>query len=546
MADDRPTPGVTPGAAASGRLAGVEAPARGPVYGSRFAIAAEHPAVSLAGMNMLQRGGNAIDAAIAASAVNVAVKPYATHLGGDAFVLVWQRRSNTVECLNAGGRAPHRATLEAFPTGIPGRGERASTVPGLVDAWCELHARHGSRPLGELLAPAIELAERGFPVSLHLAAMMSALAAGSTGAPDAEIRKLFLKSDGTPYRPGATFRQPQLAETLRAIAADERDGFYGGPTGRAIAGAMAAAGGLIDEEDLAEPAAHWHEPVSTAYRGCTVYEQALPSQGMIVLQALNIAEQFPLAEWGLTSADSAHVLIEALGLVFADARRCYADPLVEHVPVERLLSREHARELAAEIDLARAKGRAPAPAGSDTTSFAVADEDTAVCFIQSIFAVWGSGFVVPGTGVLMNNRLTGFSMDPEHPNRLAPRKRTVHTLNNFLVLRDGQLVIGGATPGADYQVQCNLQTIVAAVDWRLDAHSAISAPRWGIQANGTVAMESRFPEALSSELTARGHRVQRVGPWDTAIARSSVLSSLAPSGWAAAADLRSEGLALAT
>ena len=546
MADQRPTPGVTPGAAAPGRLAGVEAPPRGPVYGSRFAIAAEHPAASLAGMNTLQHGGNAVDAAIAASAVNVVVKPYATHLGGDAFVLIWQRRSDTVECLNAGGRAPRRATLQEFPQGIPGLGARASTVPGLVDAWCELHARHGSRPLAELLAPAIELAERGFPVSLHLAVMMSALAASPAGTPEAEVRKVFLQRDGSPYRPGATFCQPELAETLRAIAADERDGFYGGATGRAIAEAMAAAGGLIDEEDLAEPAAHWHEPASTTYHGCTVYEQALPSQGMIVLQALNIVEQFPLPEWGLTNAGSAHVLIEALRLAFADARRYYADPLVEHVPVERLISKQHARELAAEIDLSRATQRAPALAGSDTTSFAVADEDTAVCFIQSVFAVWGSGFVVPGTGVLMNNRLTGFSMDPKHPNHLAPRKRTVHTLNNFLVVRDGELVIGGGTPGADYQVQCNLQTIVAAVDWRLDAHSAISAPRWGIQATGAIAMESRFPDALAGELEARGHRVQRVGPWETAIARSSVLSSIAPTGWAAASDLRSEGLALAT
>ena len=546
MADQRPNPGVRPGAPPAARLAGVEAPPRGPVYGSRFAIASEHPAASLAGMNTLQHGGNAIDAAIAASAANVVVKPYATHLGGDAFVLIWQRRSGAVECLNAGGRAPHRATLDEFPKGIPGLGARASTVPGLVDAWCELHARHGSRPLGELLAPAIELAERGFPVSLHLAVMMSALATSSAGTPDAEIRRVFLRPDGSPYRPGAAFRQPELAETLRAIAADERDGFYGGATGRAIAEAIAGAGGLIDEDDLEDATAHWREPASTTYRGCTVYEQALPSQGMIVLQALNIVEQFPLVEWGLASADSAHVLIEALRLAFADARRYYADPQVEHVPVEQLLSKEHARELAAEIDLARATERAPAPAGSDTTSFAVADEDTAVCFIQSVFAPWGSGFVVPGTGVLMNNRLTGFSTDPQHPNRLAPRKRTVHTLNNFLVVRDGELVIGGGTPGADFQVQCNLQTIVAAVDWRLDAHSAISAPRWGVQQDGAVAMESRFPDALSRDLEARGHRVRRVGPWETAIARSSVLSSLAPTGWAAASDLRSEGLALAT
>ncbi len=541
--DQPPRPGAAPGATPPGaeRLAGVEAPARGPVYGTRFAVAAEHPAASLAALNTLQRGGNAIDAAITASAVNVIVKPYATHLGGDAFVLIWHRRSNTVECLNAGGRAPHRATLEEFSNGIPGLGPRASTVPGLVDAWAELHARHGSRRLSELLAPAIELGDGGFPVSLHLATMTSALAASN---PDAEIGRLYLQ-DGKPYRPGATLRQPHLAQTLHAIATVGRDGFYGGAMARIIGDAMAAAGGLIDAEDLAEPTAHWHEPIATSYRGCTIYEQALPSQGMIVLEALNIVEQFPLAEWGLTSADSAHVMIEAIQLAFADARRYAADPQVEDVPVERLLSKEYARERAAEIDLSHARQRAPAPAGSDTTSFVVADEETVVCLIQSIFAVWGSGFAIPGTGVLLNNRLTGFSTDPRHPNRLAPRKRTVHTLNNFLVVRDGQLVIGGGTPGADYQVQCNLQTIVAAVDYGLDPYSAVSAPRWGIQQDGAVAVESRFPEALSNELQARGHRVNRVGPWETAISRSQVIASLPSQGWATASDLRSEGLALA-
>ncbi len=538
------TPGVTPGASEStGRRAGVQAPQRGPVFGSRYAIAAEHPASALAGMNVLQRGGNAVDAAIAASAVNVIVKPYATHLGGDAFVLVWHRKSNSVECLNAGGLAPQRATLGEFPNGIPALGPRASTVPGLVDAWCELHARHGSRPLSELLAPAIELADGGFPVSLHLATMTAALAASNPGA---EIARLFLR-DGKLYRPGATLRQPELANTLRAIAADGRDGFYSGRTGRAICDAMSQDGGLIDGEDLASASgglARWHEPVATSYHGCTVYEQAPPSQGIILLEALNIVEQFPLSDWGL-SADSAHVMIEAIKLAFEDTRRYLADPTVEDVPIDMLLSKEHAAKRAQEIDLSRARGVA-VPAGGDTTSFVVAHEDTAVCFIQSIFAAWGSGFAIPGTGVLMNNRLTGFNTEPSHPNRLAPGKRTVHTLNNFLVVRDGELVVGGGTPGANFQVQCNLQTVAAAVDWRLDVHSAINAPRWAVQNDGAVAIESRFPAEIIDELASRGHRVRRVSAWETAIARSQVIASISDGGWAVSSDLRSEGLALAT
>lgn len=573
--------GANPGLAVAGaeKLRAAQAPPRGPVYGARFAIATDHATASLVGMNVLQRGGSAVDAAIAAAAVNVVVKPYATHLGGDAFVLIWHRSADAVECLNAGGRASRRATLDEFADGVPPLGARASTVPGLVDAWTELHKRHGSLPLPDVLQPAIELCERGFPASMHLAAQMAALETGTADEPDATIRQVFLKDGRQRYRRGETLRQPELAETLAAIAQDGRDGFYGGRVGRVIADAMRAQGGLIDEEDLSELAAHWHEPLAVSYKGCTVYEQALPSQGLILLMALNIVEHFPLGDWGPTSADSVHVMVEAVRLAFADVRRHAADPLLETVPVERLLSKEHAQARAAEIDLSHARARAPALAGGDTTSFVVADEDTAVCFIQSIYHPWGSRFVVPGTGIMMNNRMLGFSTDPRHPNCLAPRKRTVHTLNNFLVTRDGALVVGGGTPGADFQVQTNLQTIVSALDWGFDLHSAINAPRWVVQADGRLAMEGRVSESMSQDLEARGHDVARVAPWDTAMSRSQVVASLplqrsdagarlsgvepdmatsstsrsrsrrfsgsSNGGWAAASDLRGEGAALA-
>ena len=524
---------------------GVEAPNRGPVYGARFAIATDQPAASLVGMNVLQRGSNAVDAAIATAAVNVVTKPHRTQLGGDAFALVWHRRAGTVEGLNAGGRASHRATPDQFAGGIPSRGARASTVPGLVDSWIELHRRHGSRPLQELLEPAIELAERGFPVSLRLAGAMTMLAGGAEGAAQAAARELFLTKDGRPYREGETFRQPQLAETLRAIAQEGREGFYAGSVGRAIAQAMAASGGLIDEEDLAEPTAHWQEPHTTSYAGCTVYEQALPSQGIILLEALNIVEQFPLAEWDPTSADAIHVMVEATRLAFADVRRYGADPARQPVPVERLLSKEHAKARAAEIDLARAREHGPAPLRTDTTSFVVADEETAVSYIQSVYAPWGSRFAIPGTGVLMNNRMRGFHSDPQSPNRVAPGQRAVHTLNTFLVVRDGQLLVGGGTPGGDFQVQTNLQTILGVLDWGLDLQSAIDAPRWVGLANGRIAMERRFPPAVADELRARGHIVQLAAAWEGTMARSQVIASRAEGGWAVASDLRGEGVALA-
>ncbi len=521
-------------------IAGVESARRGPVMGARFAVATDHPLSAQAAMSVLRGGGNAIDATIAAAAVNVVTKPNRTHLGGDAFALIWHRRSGEVECLNAGGRSSYKATPEAFAEGIPRSGPLAATVPGLVDSWVEMHRRHGTRPLASLLEPAVRLCGDGFPTSLHLSTAMASLA----NVRDAALRAAFLQPGGEPYAPGQTFRQPELGRTLAAIAADGREGFYGGATGHAIAEAMSAAGGLIDLDDLAVPTAHWQEPLRSSYRGCAVYEQAMPSQGLILLEALKVAERFPLADWGLTSADSVHVMVEATRLAFADLRRFGADPDFESLPVERLLSDDHASELAARIDLSRANAARPVPISSDTTSFVVADEEMVVCYIQSVFAAWGSRFVIPGTGILMNNRMTGFHMDPASPNRLAPGKRTVHTLNNFLVLKDGRLLVGGGTPGADFQVQTNLQVIAGVVDWGLDLQSAVDTPRWATSTGGRLSVETRMAAPLRDELAARGHDLQLAGPWGVR-ACSQVIASLDGGGWAVASDLRGEGLALA-
>ncbi len=271
----------------------------------------------------------------------------------------------------------------------------------------------------------------------------------------------------------------------------------------------------------------------------------MPSQGIILLEALNIVENFPIREWGVGSADSVHVQVEAIKLAFADRYRYLADPLVvEDVPIERLLSKEHAAMRAKEIDLKRAKEHLPAVLKGDTTSFVVADEDMAVAFIQTVFSAWGSRFLIPGTGILMTNRLSGFSSDPASPNVLAPGKRTVHTLNNFMALRDGALVIGGGTPGADFQVQTNLQTLCGALSWDLDLQAAIDQPRWGRTHDGTLAIEDRFSLETRLELAARGHMMRDVGPFNGS-GFSQVLASLPQGGWAVASDVRCEGLALA-
>jgi gamma-glutamyltranspeptidase/glutathione hydrolase len=518
-------------------------PARGCVYGSRYAVATDHPYASLAAMNAMQRGGNAADALIAASAVLAVTKPYATQLGGDAFALIWRRKTGEVECLNAGGLAPRAASLDRYANGIPSVGPRSVTVPGLVDAWFQLHQTFATQPIDALLAPAIRICEEGFPVSATLARNIALLPRFSEPYQE-PLKQVYLKDGRTPYAAGESLRLPDQAASLRRIAGEgDRDGFYKGETARLIAEGMAKYDGLIDEGDFENELALWHEPIKTTYGGCDVYEQALPSQGVILLEALNIIENFPLREWGAGSADAVHVMVEAIKLAFADRYRYVADPLVEPVPLEVLLSKEHAAARAGEIDLHKAREHLPAALRSDTTSFVVADEDMAIAFIQTVFSVWGSRFLIPGTGILMTNRLSGFSSDPASPNVLAPGKRTVHTLNNFMALRDGELVAGGGTPGADYQVQTNLQTLAGVLTWGLDLQGAVDMPRWGRAGDGSLALEDRFPEQTRRELAARGHAARDVGPWNGS-GFSQVIASLPQGGWAVASDVRGEGLAL--
>jgi gamma-glutamyltranspeptidase/glutathione hydrolase len=521
---------------------GVWAPNRGPVYGKRYAVATDQPLASLTALEVLQKGGNAADAVVAAAAVNIVTKPYFTQLGGDAFSLIWRRTDNSIDALNAGGRAPKQATPERYPDGIPQRGPMTNTVPSVVDALLEMHTRYATLSIDTLLAPAIRLCEEGFAVPMRFSGAMQRLKR-LQGREFDEIKRVFLK-DGEAYAPGEVLRQPELGATLRRIVEDGREGFYDGETAELITRAMTDFGGLVEQADLREQQAHWQDPIMTTFAGCDVYEQPLPSQGIILLMALNIVENFPLAEWGVGSADAVHVMIEATRLAFADSRRYSADPDFEKVPVDELLSKEHGRRQAARIDLKRAQMPVAASLGSDTTEFVVGDPDMAIAFIQTVFSGWGSAFMVPGAGILMTDRMRGFNLEPDAANRLVPGKRTVHTLNTFMALRDGELVLGGGTPGRDFQVQNNLQTLVGHLCWGLNPQQAVDMPRF-VTNGDMVAIEARFPESLMADLEGRGHKLLRLAQWDGAIARSQVIAGTAGGGWAVASDLRGDGVALA-
>jgi gamma-glutamyltranspeptidase/glutathione hydrolase len=470
------------------------------------------------------------------------VQPHSTHLGGDAFCIVRTAAGETV-ALNAGGRAPLAATPDRFPDGIPQRGAAAVAVPGLVDAWCALQDRFATKDFGELLAPAAEIARDGFVVTQQFANAatfhLDALAA------DPGCAAAFL-SDGAPPKPGALLRQPDVGSTLEAIGNGGRSSFYSGEIGGRIADFIHESGGLVSIYDLAGDTAMWEEPpLITTYRGCTVFEQPLPSQGFVTLEALNIIEGFDLAQHTLTSPEAVHPMVEAVRLAFDDRYRHAGDPDAVDVPIDRLLSMDHAAELRARIDPQRALPAAVLAGPGDTTSFAVADGDgNVVTFIQSVFAPWGAAVLVPGTGVLLNNRLTGFSLDPASPNVLRPGMRTMHTLNTWLLdTPDGRTYAGGA-PGAAYQVQLNLQTIAGIVDWRLDPQRAIDAPKWGI--DGTdVGLEGRFPAETSAGLESRGHAVRRLPSWFVLIHRGQAVGRLTDGTLLAASASGSEGAALA-
>jgi gamma-glutamyltranspeptidase/glutathione hydrolase len=488
---------------------------------------------------VLRSGGNAIDAALAISAALVVVQPAACHLGGDAFTLIRTATGETL-ALNAGGRAPMKATLDRFASAIPPRGASAATVPGLVDAWCAVHKRLATRTLADLLSPAIALARDGFAVSPQLS--FTIRSSQDVLAKDPGCAAVFL-ADGPP-RSGMLIRQPDLARSLEAVGAGGRDAFYMGDIGKAIDSFMRANDGLIAEQDMARDQAVWGEPLSTRFHDWTVFEQPLPSQGFATLEALNIIEECSLGSEDLLSAKTVHISAEAMRLAFADRDAYAGDPDAVDVPVERLLSKEHASELRKRItDRA---GREPVAAhGGDTTSFAVADaEGNAVAFIQSIFAVWGAATMVPGTGVIFNNRMTGFSLDPQSPNVLRPGMRTVHTLNTWLMERDDGRVYAGGTPGAHYQVQANLQTIAGIAEWHLDSQSAIDAPKW-VWSGDQLVLEGRFPSETFEGLRAKGHRVDEAPHWATGVCRMQIVGvDSQGKRLLAASDLRSEGCAI--
>ncbi len=519
---------------------------RSTVYAPHAMVATSQPLASSAALGILRSGGNAFDAAVAASAVLSLVEPHMTGVGGDLFAIFWLADEGRLEGLNATGRAgsnmtPERIRADGFDR-VPYQGAGAVTVPGAVAGWAALVRDHGRLSLPEVLAPAIELAENGFPVSPIIARQWAGLVDLLERDPGATATYL-IDGERAP-RPGEWFRNPDLAATLRLIAREGPGVMYGGELGRRIVEGLTPMGGYLTLEDMAGMEVEPVQPISTDYEGWTVWELPPANQGVAALQMLELLEPFDLKAMGHNSAAYLHTLIEAKKLAFADLDRYVADPDYMDTSVERLLDPAYLDARRALIDPRHAAERpepGEAATASETIYLAVADEDgDMVSFIHSNFEYFGSGVVIPGTGFVLQNRGAGFTLEDGHPNQVAPGKKPFHTLIPGFVTKDGEPLMAFGVMGGSMQPQGHVQVLLNMIEFGMDPQEAIDAARFRHRSSLRVAIENVTPE-LQAELEALGHEIV---PWErTSFGGGQVVVRL-ERGWAGASDARKDGLAI--
>ena len=537
--------------------------------GTHGAVVGPHHLASAAGLSVLRAGGSAVDAAIATNAVLGVVAPQSCGLGGDAFWLIWDATTGTQLALNGSGRAASRVDAAALRSSgdgtIPMRGPATITVPGAVRSWADAHERFGRLAPDVLLAPAIELARDGVPVSAQFARVVEVAAPVLAAAlgPDAAVLKV-MRPEGRPWRSGERLRQPALAATLERLARDGFAALYEGDLADRQAEGLARAGCLVRADDLAGHDSTWTDPIGIDYRGVRVTTHPPNSSGIVALEILSILARFDPPERGafgpegVTDPAWIHLGIEASKLAYADRDANLTDPVARDVPVDHLLDPAYAGELAARIDRGRA-ARPPAvtnPPGGGTVYLATVDRDgNAVSLIQSLYSNFGSGVLDPATGILYQNRGSYFSLDPEHPNVLQPRKRTLHTLLPGMLFRDGvsPWVVAGAA-GGDAQPQIHAQLVSALVDGGVDIATAVAAPRWFVEPERhfeppvEVRLEPRLAPGVVAALEALGHPVTPVEPFDSHLGNEHAIELVgggpasADGSLAATTDPRSDGL----
>jgi gamma-glutamyltranspeptidase / glutathione hydrolase len=515
-------------------------------------VAAESPLAAQAGVRILERGGNAVDAAIATNAMMGVVEPMMNGIGGDLFAIVYDAKANKLYGLNASGWAPKGLTLEYLQKlgvrSMPQQGVNAITVPGAVDGWQKLADKFGRKKLAEDLAAAIRTAQDGFPVpewtAAYWAAEVDHLRTDETAA------GTFLPQDRAP-KIGEVFRNPDLAWSLQQIALHERGAFYKGEIAARMLDSMKRHVGTMAAQDFADYSSEWVEPISTTYRDWTVYELPPNVQGIAALEMLNIMETFPLGQkdWGFGSTKALHAMIEAKKLAYADLAKYIGDPRKQKLPVTTLLSKEWAGKRAKLIDADHTNCDATAgemPAGSDTAYLSVVDRDgNMVSLIQSNYSAFGSGIVAAGTGFVLHNRGGLFNLDPRSPNALAGRKRPMHTIIPAFAQK-GEVRVAFGIMGGWNQSQAHAQFMANMADFKMNIQTALEAPRFIKHTFGgcDVMMENRIGQNVRNELAGKGHKIEVKGMFSSDMGGGqAVLRDFAAGVNYGASDPRKDGQA---
>ena len=543
---------------------------RSPVYSHAGIVATSQPLATAAGLEILAKGGNAADAAVAAGAALNVTEPTSTGIGGDMFALYYAADTKRITALNGSGRAPAALTLErlkkdGFATEWPPFHAHTVTVPGACAGWFDLVERHGSLSMSEILAPAMQLANEGFPVGPITAYFWQR---GAQNQLRSAPNGYELTIEGRGPKPGEIFRNPNLARTFELIVHGGKSAFYEGEIAQAIVRVIREAGGYMSAEDLASHTSTWEEPISVTYRGLRVYECPPNGQGITALIALNILEGFDFSSLAPLSSERLHLMIEALRLAFADSRWYVADPTFFNVPIEELLSKEYATERRKLIDRKQATidPRHGTPVSSSGTVYlSVVDKFGNACsFINSNYWGFGTGIVPKGFGFTLQNRGYNFSLNPDHPNALAPRKRPYHTIIPAMITRtpsprgrgmsEGQgqgesLYASYGVMGGFMQPQGHVQVLSALVDSGLDPQSALDLPRFCIDvesSGGQVALEEGIPLNVISDLEKMGHPAYSVSGFDRSIfGRGQVILRDDETGvLCAGSDPRADGCAM--
>jgi gamma-glutamyltranspeptidase/glutathione hydrolase len=519
---------------AGSRYTGEHFATRSPVLARNGIAATSHPIASSIAVDILKKGGSAIDAAIAANAMLALVEPHACGIGGDLFAIVWDPETEKLVGYNGSGRTPAGFDYEAMRAllgdaeNIPLFGPLSISVPGAVDGWFALHERFGRLPMAELLAPSINYAKEGIAVTEVDAALWAEALAGfaASDLPESQLAELYrtYQVDGRAPRAGEIFRNPDLAESYARLAAGGRESFYQGETARRIIEAIRRGGGKLELADLAQHKGEWVTPVAASYRGYDVYELPPNSQGIAALQMLNVLEAYPLAELGRGSAEFWHYFTEAKKLAYEDRARFYADPHFFDVPLAYLLSKDYAATRRELIDPDKASMALPAgdpPPHGDTTFLVTADADgMMVALIQSNYWEFGSGLVADGTGFALQNRGYTFSMEAGHANVYAAGKRPFHTIIPAFLMQGETPLMAFGVMGGYLQPQAHAQIVINMLDFGMNVqeagdaaravHAADSQPTGGKMTDGgTLYMEAGIPEAVAEKLRSMGHRVVR-------------------------------------